>query len=426
MSKHNTTRRTFLKGSLAASAFGATAGGMLWRPGRAVAAAPRERKFLFFFAGGGWDTTTVHDPKFGDDSGGVDMDIDTFQGGQGALRWTAGDDRPAVSRYFERWGWRSSIINGIDTHSIGHGAGTRFMLTGSSASSLSDWPTLLASQTEIAFSMPHVVFGGPSFAGTRGSTLVRGGGGRLIDLIDGSIGGQADIPTPQMTRPADFMVDSYVHSRIDRFALSKKGLGRRRGEELLSSLGRAMELEGREFEAGLGQQTRDTFDQAVRATELMRLGLSRCAMLRIPGGYDTHGNNTPQAPQQDAFYDMLDRLMDHMSITPGHTSPSLLDEVVVVAMSELGRTPRLNGGGGKDHWPFGSMMVAGPGVNGGRVIGATDQGLVGMPIDHSSGQPSSSGDLLGCESVGAALLSIGGVDANAFLQGVQPLGALIG
>ena len=138
MPKTHTTRRTFLKGSLAASAFGATAGGAFWRPRRAVAAPPRERKFLFFFAGGGWDTTTVHDPKFGDDAGAVDMDAGTFLGGQGALRWTAGADRPAVSRYFERWGWRSSIINGIDTHSVGHGAATRSMLTGSVVSSLSD------------------------------------------------------------------------------------------------------------------------------------------------------------------------------------------------------------------------------------------------------------------------------------------------
>ncbi len=425
MGKHDTSRRTFLKGSLAATAMGATGTGLLLKPGRAMAAAPRDRKFLFFFAGGGWDTSTVYEPKFGDDAGGVDMDMDTFLGQSGELRWTAGDDRPAVSRYFERWGWRSSIVNGIDTHSIGHGAGTRFMLTGSSASSLSDWPTLLASQTEVGFSMPHVVFGGPSFAGTRGSALVRGGGGRVIDLIDGSIAGQADIPTPQLARPADFMVDAYVHGRIDRFALAKQGLGRRRGEELLASLERAMELEGREFEAGLRTQTREVYDQAVRATELMRLGLSRCAMLRIPGGYDTHGNNAPQAPQQDAFYDMLDRLMDHLALTPGHTSSTLLDEVVIVAMSELGRTPRLNGGGGKDHWPFGSMLVAGPGVRGGRTIGKTDPGLVGMKIDHATGLPSESGDLLGCESVGAALLKLGGVDHDAFLQGVQVLDALI-
>lgn len=428
MTKRNpyqTTRRGFLGGTAALGA--AAAGGFLLQPGRALAASPRERKFLFFFAGGGWDTSQVFEPKFGDDAGGVDMDDMTFLGSStnGQLRWTAGEDRPAVSRYFERWGWRSSIVNGIDTHSIGHGAGTRFMLTGSSASSLSDWPTLLASQTEQDLSMPHVVFGGPSFAGPRGATLVRGGGGTLLDLIDGSIGGRADDPSPTAPRPTDFMADAFVHRRIDRFAQLQTGQGRKRGEELLGSLERSMELEGREFEAGLGDSTRGLLEQAVRATELMRLGLSRCAMLRIPGGYDTHGNNAPQGPQQDAFFDVLDRLCDHLALTPGHASPTLLDEVVIVAMSELGRTPRLNGGGGKDHWPFGSMLVAGPGVAGGRTIGATDPGLVGVAIDHATGLPSSSGDILGCESVGSALLRLGGVDAEEFLQGVQPLSALL-
>ena len=383
-----------------------------------MAAPPRERKFLFFFAGGGWDTTTVHDPKFGDDAGAVDMDAGTFLGGQGALRWTAGADRPAVSRYFERWGWRSSIINGIDTHCVGHGAATRSMLTGSVVSSLSDWPTLLASQTKVAFSMPHVVFGGPSFAGIRGASLVRGGDVSLLDLNGREAG--------QMDGLAACLVDAPVHSRLDRFVLSKTGLVGPRGGEGLGTLQRATKPEGRESEAGPGRETLGLLDQAVRATELMRRGLSRCAMLRIPGSYDTHENNVSQVSQQDAFYDTLDRLMLYMSMTRGHTSPSLLDEVVVVAMSDLGRTPRLNGVGGKDHWPIGSMMVAGPGVRGGRVIGATDQGLAGVPINHASGRPSTSGDLLGCESVGAALLTIGGVDANSFLQGVQPLGALIG
>jgi uncharacterized protein (DUF1501 family) len=148
-------------------------------------------------------------------------------------------------------------------------------------------------------------------------------------------------------------------------------------------------------------------------------------MIRIPGGWDTHGGNAPQTPQFDAFYDMLDRLMDHMSAMPGHTTASLLDEVVIVAMSELGRTPRLNGAMGKDHWPYTSMLVSGSGVAGGRVLGATDDGLYGIPIDYTTGQASSSGDILACESVGAALLTLGGVDANDFLQGVQPLGALL-
>ncbi len=91
-----------------------------------------------------------------------------------------------------------------------------------------------------------------------------------------------------------------------------------------------------------------------------------------------------------------------MASVPGHSAPTLLDEVIVVAMSELGRTPRLNGAGGKDHWPYTSVLVAGPGVAGGQVIGATDDGLYGVPIDYQSGLESSSGDVLGCECLGAA------------------------
>jgi hypothetical protein len=413
------TRRSALLGTAALGA-GAALGG---RP-RLARAAARDRKFLFFFASGGWDTTQVFEPKFMDGSG-ADMAPDTALGGVGDLVFTAGDDRPGVSRFFSRWGHRSAIVNGVDTHSIGHGAGTRFMLTGSSASSLSDWPTLLASNTESSFPMPHVVFSGPSFGGSRGSSVVRGGGGRLLDLLDGSIGGRSDQPAPVTPRPVDSMVDAFVHGRVDEFARTQSGLGRVRAEALLSNLERSMELEGREFEAGLSAGTGGLLDRAIRATEVMRLGLTRCAMLGIPGGWDTHGDNLPQGPQFENFFDMLDGLMDHLATTPGHTAATLAEEVVIVAMSELGRTPRLNGGGGKDHWPFTSMLVSGPGVAGNQVLGATDRGLIGLPVDHATGRESSSGNVLGCESVGAALLTLGGVDPSVYLQDVQVLDALL-
>ncbi|MCR9198378.1 MAG: DUF1501 domain-containing protein [Planctomycetaceae bacterium] len=51
----------------------------------------------------------------------------------------------------------------------------------------------------------------------------------------------------------------------------------------------------------------------------------------------------------------------------------LLDETLVVVMGEFGRTPKLNPGGGRDHWPrVFSVMMAGGGVVGGQVIGASD------------------------------------------------------
>jgi len=51
----------------------------------------------------------------------------------------------------------------------------------------------------------------------------------------------------------------------------------------------------------------------------------------------------------------------------------VLDETLLVVMSEMGRTPRINGNGGRDHWTFCySVVFAGAGVKGGTIYGASD------------------------------------------------------
>ncbi len=52
----------------------------------------------------------------------------------------------------------------------------------------------------------------------------------------------------------------------------------------------------------------------------------------------------------------------------------LLDSTLVIATGEFGRTPEINGQGGRDHWPntF-SLALAGAGITGGRVYGASDE-----------------------------------------------------
>ena len=48
-------------------------------------------------------------------------------------------------------------------------------------------------------------------------------------------------------------------------------------------------------------------------------------------------------------------------------------EVLVVAMGEFGRTPRMNGNAGRDHWPaVNSVLFSGGNFQMGQVIGATD------------------------------------------------------
>jgi uncharacterized protein (DUF1501 family) len=58
-----------------------------------------------------------------------------------------------------------------------------------------------------------------------------------------------------------------------------------------------------------------------------------------------------------------------------------LDETLVVSMAEFGRSPRINNAGGRDHWgAVFSAALAGGGVRGGQVYGASDrQG--GQPKD---------------------------------------------
>lgn len=52
----------------------------------------------------------------------------------------------------------------------------------------------------------------------------------------------------------------------------------------------------------------------------------------------------------------------------------LLEETLVIAMGEFGRTPKLNARGGRDHWPrVFSVVLAGAGIRGGQVIGSSDR-----------------------------------------------------
>ncbi len=54
-------------------------------------------------------------------------------------------------------------------------------------------------------------------------------------------------------------------------------------------------------------------------------------------------------------------------------SRGLLDETLVVVMSEMGRTPKINPRAGRDHWTFCySAMLAGAGIRGGTVYGESD------------------------------------------------------
>ena len=60
----------------------------------------------------------------------------------------------------------------------------------------------------------------------------------------------------------------------------------------------------------------------------------------------------------------------------------LLQTTTVIVWGEFGRTPRINAKGGRDHWPgTQSVLVAGGGIQGGRIIGESDR-IGGVPIER--------------------------------------------
>lgn len=83
--------------------------------------------------------------------------------------------------------------------------------------------------------------------------------------------------------------------------------------------------------------------------------------------WDTHGDNFNMhlnlVPQIDRpFAAMIDDLEDR----------GMLDNVLVVLMSEFGRTPKINTRAGRDHWPEAwSLVLAGCGIQRGAVVGQT-------------------------------------------------------
>ncbi len=85
-------------------------------------------------------------------------------------------------------------------------------------------------------------------------------------------------------------------------------------------------------------------------------------------GWDTHGDNfNAHASLMPKFDQAFSAVIEDL-----HAS-GMLDRVLVIAMSEFGRTPRINGHAGRDHWPEAwSIAMAGCGLNAGAVVGETN------------------------------------------------------
>ena len=90
--------------------------------------------------------------------------------------------------------------------------------------------------------------------------------------------------------------------------------------------------------------------------------------------WDIHGS-APFSPIE-CYRDYVGPMFDkaYSSLLEDLQQRGLLETTLVVAMGEFGRTPKINPAGGRDHWPqLWSVLVAGGGTQGGRIIGKSDE-----------------------------------------------------
>jgi hypothetical protein len=167
------------------------------------------------------------------------------------------------------------------------------------------------------------------------------------------------------------------------------------------------------FDILRSQPTREAFDLAREPDALRdrygRTGIGQSCLLarRLVeagvravtidfGGWDTHQNNFTSMkndllpPWDAALAALLEDLHDR----------GLFESTLVFSAGEMGRTPAINANAGRDHWGTAmSMVVAGAGVRGGQVVGATDD--QGARVTDIAGTP---------EDVAASCLKALGID----------------
>jgi hypothetical protein len=109
-----------------------------------------------------------------------------------------------------------------------------------------------------------------------------------------------------------------------------------------------------------------------------RLCEAGCGFVTIHAGYagvwDMHGdgNNLNMVDGMQAVGSSFDHAV--AAFIEDIEARGLQDKILLVACGEMGRTPRINRNGGRDHWSrLGPLLLYGGGIKGGQVIGQSDR-----------------------------------------------------
>lgn len=324
-------------------------------------------------AGGGWDPTSLCDPK-GANSPEEQATRDAMNRSYLAADIEqAGNIRYAPvganAAFFQKHYQRLLVINGIDTSTNSHDAGTRNTWCGTLREGKPAFAALVAGVHGGALPMGFISNGGYDTTANVVPVARVPDTGLLQRLA------YPNVINMNSDRPELFHTEATARRILE--AREARHLARHEAQRLprireaMSTLHTSRV--GQNELKQLIQYLPESFEsatlrrQAQVALAAYRAGICVSANLSL-GGFDTHGNHdASHIPRLDAICDGIDFILTAAE------EQGIADRVVVVVGSDFGRTPGYNAQNGKDHWNITSMILAGAGIRGNRVIGGTDE-----------------------------------------------------
>ncbi|MBA4188158.1 MAG: DUF1501 domain-containing protein [Planctomycetaceae bacterium] len=307
-----------------------------------------------------------------------------------------------------RWTEKIAVLRAVSTNDSSHSSSGYYMTTGyphapvgvenAKPGSPNDWPSLgavvrrvLQPQCKLpaAITLPEQSAndGNLTWPGQDAGFLGRGSDPWLLNCEPEK--GKFDIPG--LTLPPDVSEPRFGERRqllegIDHLSArsDERGIAAKAFEMIASPAARkAFELDSEDV------RTRDRYGRsrfgqscllARRMVEagvpLIRVNWTRVAGAPNNGHWDTHSKNSESLRKMMPILDTA-----YTALLEDLSDRGMLNDTLVVWCAEFGRTPKINGGGGRDHWgPVFSVALAGGGVKGGAVYGASDK-LAAYPKD---------------------------------------------
>lgn len=357
-----------------------------WRQSTLTAAEKNEEPYpgpyyIVFNASGGWDTTYLMDPKGVNEINRLYKEGDILTKGAHKFAPIKKHAQGGMSNedFYAEFGDELLTFNGLDYSVNNHSPGARYMATGKLDSMA--YPTfaaLVAACRGPQCPLAYLTFGNYSATG---------------NLV--AMSRVPYLPSLQKIANADSVEGNLRSPYHDKFALDRIEAALRdanaaggtlprlprteRGENMLYAAQSNSKALARVSQYIPANSPKERLSQQVEiALASFKAGVCVSANLTI-GQFDSHANNdTDQMKLIPEFLAGIAHLLRRAE------ELKIREQLVIVIQSEMGRTPNYNSGNGKDHWSIGSIMFMGRGIQGNRVIGATDEKLFAIPLNPHS------------------------------------------